>query len=151
MYHYPMDEFRIRDLEHLKSLWQDIYSESGRVDWSGMLPYYADDIRFRDSVQALRGKRRFAAMTRRLAGRSKRLRFIIRNAAMEEGLAFVEWEMVISYKRFPSSSIHGASRLLLRDGKIAEQRDYYDLWGDIFDAVPFLSAAYRLFMRRSFG
>jgi limonene-1,2-epoxide hydrolase len=146
-----MDEFRITSIEQLKSLWQDIYSAQGRVDWSGMLPYYADDIRFRDSVQAISGKRRFTAMTRRLARRSKKLRFIIHNAVMEGGLALVEWEMVISYKSFPSSSVFGASRLLLKDGKIAEQRDYYDLWGDIFDNIPFLSKAYRLFMRRSFG
>jgi ketosteroid isomerase-like protein len=146
-----MEEYRIRNIEQLKSLWQDIYSAQGRVDWSGMLPYYAEDIRFKDSVQYIKGKRRFAAMTRRLARRSKNLRFIIHNATMEGHLAFVEWEMVISYKRFPSSSVFGASRLLLRDGKIAEQRDYYDLWGDIFDNIPFFSKAYRVFMRRSFG
>lgn len=146
-----MDAIRIRDLDHLKRLWQDIYSPTGKVDWGGMLPYYAEDMRFRDSVQTIRGIRRFAAMTRRLARRSKNLRFIIHEASMSGDLAFVEWEMVISYTCFPSSSVYGASRLRLKDGKIVDQRDYYDLWGDIFDNVPFLSKVYRLFMKRSFG
>lgn len=146
-----MDEFRIRDIEHLKSLWRDIYAPSGGIDWSSMLPYYAEDIRFRDAVQEIRGQERFAAMTRRLAKRSRKLRFLIHNAVMEGDVAFLEWEMVISYWKFPESSVYGTSRLVLRDGKVAEQRDYFDLWGDIWDNIPFLARVYRFFMRRAFG
>ncbi len=146
-----LDGHRIRDLEHLKSLWRDIYSEEGTVDWSHMLPYYADDIHFRDAVQEIRGKRRFTAMTRRLAQRSKNLRFIIHDYLMNGNLAFIEWEMVISYKQFPKSSVYGSSRLILRDGKVADQRDYYDLWGDIYDNIPVFRRLYRSFMRWAFG
>lgn len=146
-----MDEFRIQSLEHLTSLWVDIYSKSGRVDWSGMLPYYSEDIHFKDAIQEIFGKRSFTAMTQRLAGRSKNLRFLIHNACMQGDLVFVEWEMVISYRRFPESSIFGSSRLLLRDGKVADQRDYYDLWGDIYDNIPLWHRFYRAFMRWAFG
>jgi ketosteroid isomerase-like protein len=146
-----MDDYRIRDIEHLTSLWRNIYSTSGKIDWSGMLPYYADDIRFKDAVQEIRGKERFTAMTRRLARRSKKLRFLIHQSCMQGDLAFVEWEMVISYKGFPESSVYGSSRLKLRDGKVADQRDYYDLWGDIFDNIPFVDRAYRAFMGWGFG
>lgn len=146
-----MDDLRIRDLEQLEALWLGIYDGAGRVDYRNMLPYYAEDIHFRDSVQELRGMRAFRAMTERLARRSKQLRFIIHSGLMEGDRAFIEWEMVITYKKFPSASVHGASRLRLRDGKIAEQRDYYDLWGDIFDRIPLWSRAYRRFMKRSFG
>lgn len=146
-----MDDFRIESFEQLKTLWQDIYSETGSVDWSGMLPYYADDIRFKDSVQEIRGKAPFEAMTRRLAKRSKNLRFLIHNGKLENDIAFVEWEMVMSYKRLPTSSIYGMSRLSLRGGKVAEQRDYYDLWGDIYDNIPVFRKLYRWFMRRVFG
>lgn len=146
-----MDKKKIRNIEHLISLWQDIYTKNGRIDWSGMLPYYADDIIFRDSIQEIHGKARFTAMTERLARRSKNLRFIVHNAVMRGETVFVEWEMVISYKRLPISSIYGSSRLRLRNGKVCEQRDYYDLWGDIFDNIPVLSALYRIFMKRVFG
>jgi hypothetical protein len=37
------------------------------------------------------------------------------------------------------------------DGRIAEQRDYYDLWGDIFDNIPWFKKMYRRFMHRKFG
>ena len=48
--------------------------------------------------------------------------------------------------------IYGASRLSLNErGKIVEQRDYYDLWGDIFDNIPAFRKPYRKFMRKHFG
>jgi len=109
-----MSEARIESLEQLLALWVDIYSASGGVDWSRMLPYYADDIHFKDSVQEIRGKERFSAMTERLAKRSRNLEFVIHNAVQRDDLVFVEWEMVISYKRYPKSSVYGSSRLILR-------------------------------------
>jgi hypothetical protein len=64
----------------------------------------------------------------------------------------MEWEMTISYKKNPSSVIYGASRLTLNEkGKIFEQRDYYDLWGDIFDNIPRFNKIYRKFMKRKYG
>jgi hypothetical protein len=73
-------------------------------------------------------------------------------AIMEGDIVFIEWEMTISYKKNPSSVLYGSSRITLNnEGKISEQRDYYDLWGDIFDNIPRFGKAYRRFMRRKFG
>jgi hypothetical protein len=146
-----MVESRIGDLAHFLSLWQNIYASPGKPAWDHIMPYYDEDIFFQDSVQRIRGKKEFLKMTRRLAKRSKNLEFLIHNSSMERDLVFIEWEMVISYKSLPKSSVYGSSRILLRGGKIVEQRDYYDLWGDIFDNIPFFGKAYRLFMRKAFG
>lgn len=145
------DAYRIESLDHLIRLWQDIYSSTGKVDWSTMLLYYSPDIHFRDAVQEIKGKKRFTAMTQRLAKRSKNLRFVVHRATMDGDLVFVEWEMIIAYKSFPESSVYGSSRLVLSQGKVVDQRDYYDLWGDIFDNIPFMAKVYRGFMRRAFG
>jgi hypothetical protein len=60
--------------------------------------------------------------------------------------------MTISFKKNPSSVLYGSSRLTLNnEGKIIEQRDYYDLWGDIFDNIPRFGKVYRRFMKRKFG
>lgn len=146
-----MDESRIRDLPHFLSLWQDVYASAGKPGWDHILLYYDKDIFFKDSIQEIRGIKNFSEMTRRLAKRSKNLEFLVRNSIMEGDLIFIEWEMVISYKSYPKSSVFGASRILLRDGKVLEQRDYYDLWGDIIDNIPFLRKGYRLFLRKRFG
>jgi len=133
-------------------LWSKTYNTEGKPDWSHILPYYADNIYFRDSIQEIRGKEEFTAMTERLTMRSKDLKMKIVHAVMEENTIFLEWEMTLSFKKYPSSVLYGSSRLTLNeDGNIAEQRDYYDLWGDIFDNIPRFGKAYRKFLIKKFG
>ena len=133
-------------------LWSKTYNTDGKPDWSHILPYYDDNIYFRDSIQELHGIEEFTAMTVRLTERSKDLKMNIIKAVAEENIIFIEWEMTISFKKNPSSILYGSSRLTLNnEGKIIEQRDYYDLWGDIFDNIPRFGKAYRRFMKRKFG
>jgi len=133
-------------------LWSKTYNTEGKPDWSHILPYYDDNILFRDSIQQIRGIEEFTAMTERLTKRSKDLKMKIVNTAMVENIIFLEWEMTLSFKKYPSSILYGSSRLTLNtEGKIAEQRDYYDLWGDIFDNIPRFGKAYRRFMIKKFG
>jgi limonene-1,2-epoxide hydrolase len=148
----PGTEYSIKDVETVKELWEKTYNTEGKPDWSHILPYYDNNIRFRDSVQELHGIEEFVAMTRRLTKRSKDLTMKIVNAGRQGNIFFIEWEMTIKFKKNPSSVIYGASRLTLNDeGKITEQRDYYDLWGDIFDNIPRFGKAYRRFMKKRFG
>jgi limonene-1,2-epoxide hydrolase len=136
----------------VKDLWSKTYNTEGKPDWSHILPYYDNNIYFRDSIQEIRGIEEFTAMTERLTKRSKDLKMNIVNAVMEENKIFIEWEMTLSFKKYPSSVLYGSSRLTLNDeGKITEQRDYYDLWGDIFDNIPRFGKAYRKFMKKKFG
>jgi limonene-1,2-epoxide hydrolase len=140
------------DVETIKDLWSKTYNTEGKPDWSHLLPYYDDQIYFRDSIQEIRGIEDFRAMTERLAKRSKDLKMKIVKAVQRENIVFIEWEMTIRYKKNPSSVLFGSSRLTLSEaGMIVEQRDYYDLWGDIFDNIPRFGKAYRSFMKRKFG
>ena len=140
------------DAESIKELWSKTYNTEGKPDWSHIIPYYANDIYFRDSIQEIHGLEEFTAMTERLAKRSKDLKMSIVRTAMHKNIIFVEWEMTIAYKKRPSSVLYGSSRLTINEeGKISEQRDYYDLWGDIFDNIPRFNKAYRRFMKRKFG
>ena len=147
----PNDEYIIHNLQQFIGLWTSIYDKDGRPDWSHILPYYHEQIYFRDCIQEIRGIDAFAAMTERLTKRSKEIEFLMHNSSMSDHIIFLEWEMIISYKKYPKSSVYGASRLTLREGKIIEQRDYYDLWGDIFDNIPFIKKGYRKFMKWKFG
>lgn len=145
-------EYRIESKEHLKELWTNIYNTEGKPDWSHILPYYDDAIYFCDSVQKIHGIEDFKEMTERLIVRSDNLKMDVKNTAQNGNVLFMEWEMSLSFKKYPNSSIYGASRVTLNEsGKIIEQRDYYDLWGDIFDNIPRFNKAYRKFMRKKFG
>jgi hypothetical protein len=133
-------------------LWSKTYNTEGKPDWSHILPYYDTNIYFKDTIQEIRGIENFTAMTVRLTERSKDLKMNIVNALMEGNIIFLEWEMTLSFKKYPSSILYGSSRLTLNaEGKIMEQRDYYDLWGDIFDNIPRFGKAYRKFLIRKFG
>jgi limonene-1,2-epoxide hydrolase len=138
--------------ESIRELWSKTYNTEGKPDWSHILPYYDDGIYFRDSIQELRGMEEFKAMTKRLTDRSNDLKMHIVKTAQHENDIFIEWEMTIKFKKNPKSVLYGSSRVTLNeDGKIIEQRDYYDLWGDIFDNIPRFGKAYRRFMKRKFG
>jgi len=139
-------------LELIKELWSKTYNTQGKPDWTHILPYYASNIYFRDSIQEIRGIEPFTAMTERLTARSKDLKMHLVHTMMEKNIVFMEWEMTLSFKKYPSSVLYGLSRLTINEeGKIAEQRDYYDLWGDIFDNIPRFGKAYRKFMIKKFG
>jgi hypothetical protein len=145
-------DYKITSVEIVRELWSKTYNTEGKPDWSHILPYYDKDIHFRDSVQELRGIEEFTAMAERLTKRSKDLSMKIVSAVQKENIVFLEWEMTIKFKKNPSSVLYGTSRLTLNEeGKITEQRDYYDLWGDIFDNIPRFGKAYRRFMKKRFG
>jgi len=145
-------EKKIVSIDLVKELWSKTYNTQGKPDWSHILPYYADTIYFRDSIQEIRGIEPFTQMTIRLTERSKDLKMHLVHIMMEKNIVFMEWEMTLSFKKYPSSVLYGASRLTINEeGKIAEQRDYYDLWGDIFDNIPRFGKAYRRFMIKKFG
>lgn len=139
-------------IDEIKELWSKTYNREGKPDWAHILPYYDENIYFKDSIQEIKGLDEFKKLTERLASRSKDLKMKIVNAIMDKNIVFLEWEMTISYKKNPSSILYGASRLTFNDkGKIIEQRDYYDLWGDIFDNIPRFNKIYRNFMKKKFG
>lgn len=143
---------KITQIQTIKELWSKTYNTEGHPDWSHILPFYAEDVHFRDTVQEIHGIEKFTEMTERLAKRSKDLKMHIVNAAMIGDKAFIEWEMTLSFKKYPSAVLYGCSRITLNDeGKIKAQRDYYDLWGDIFDNIPRFGKAYRKFMIKKFG
>lgn len=139
-------------LELVKELWEKTYNTDGKPDWSHILPYYDDNIHFRDCIQGIKGIVDFKNMTARLTERSKDLNMKLVKAVQQGNDIFIEWEMTISYKKYPSSVLYGLSRLSINEnGKIIEQRDYYDLWGDIFDNIPHFGTRYRKFMKKKFG
>ncbi|MGD9908299.1 MAG: nuclear transport factor 2 family protein [Mesotoga sp.] len=147
-----MDGFCIEGADQIRELWSKTYNTEGKPDWSHILPYYDDNILFKDTIQEIRGIEEFKKMTERLAERSKELKMAVLRVIKEDNVVFVEWEMTILFKKTRTSVIYGASRLSISEGgKIIEQRDYYDLWGDIFDNIPSFRKPYRRFMRKHFG
>ena len=138
--------------ERVRELWSKTYNREGKPDWSHIFPYYHDEIVFQDSIQRVEGITAFKALCNRLTGRCEQLNMDILDVVGDDRVIFFQWKMQTIFRRFPSSPVYGSSKLTLgEDGRIVEQRDYYDLWGDIFDGIPGVRRAYRWFMRKYFG
>ncbi|QMS85223.1 nuclear transport factor 2 family protein [Candidatus Xianfuyuplasma coldseepsis] len=136
----------------IKEYWSKTYNKDGKPDWSHIFPFYHEDIRFQDSIQVVEGFDNFEKMCNRLTKRTKSLEMDLLNINKNDNVILMEWIMTMSFRRSPKTRMYGTTRLTLHeDGRIIEQRDYYDLWGDIFDNVPVWRRIYRWFMRTFFG
>lgn len=142
----------ILDMEKVKELWSITYNTDGKPDWSHIFKYYHDDIIFQDTIQRIEGKEDFIAMCDRLTKRSQQLQMEIVSIAQNDNIIFFEWIMTMMFKKYPSTPLYGSTKLTIsEDGRIKEQRDYYDLWGDIFNNIPRFGKMYRKFLIKKFG
>ncbi len=138
--------------ENILALWSKTYNTDGKPDWSHIFPYYHEGIVFQDSIQRIEGIDAFKALCKRLTDRCQELKMDISFISKKEDTIIFDWTMTMVFKKFPSTPIYGATKLTLHpDGRIMEQRDYYDLWGDIFNGIPWFKKPYRRFMRKKFG
>ncbi|MFO7638836.1 MAG: nuclear transport factor 2 family protein [bacterium] len=147
-----VERLRPLDVSVVRELWSKTYNSAGKPDWTHIYPYYHPEVVFQDSIQRTEGKEEFVALCERLTRRCEKLQMDIHTVAGSGNTIFMDWKMTMVFRRFPSTPVYGSTRLTLHeDGRIIEQRDYYDLWGDIFNGVPWFRGIYRRFMRRFFG
>lgn len=140
------------NIDTIRILWSKTYNANGKPDWSHIYPYYHPQVVFQDSIQRIEGIEEFVALCERLTERCEMLRMDIHAIAQNANIVLMDWTMTMVFKKSPSTPIYGSTKLVLHeDGRIIEQRDYYDLWGDIFNGIPHFKKPYRKFMRKYFG
>jgi len=140
------------DIHTVRELWSRTYNTNGKPDWSHLYPYYHPEVVFEDSIQRIEGIEAFSALCERLAKRCESLQMEILSIAQESNIILMDWVMTMAFKKYPSTPLYGSTRLTLHeDGRIIHQRDYFDLWGDIFNGIPYFKKTYRKFMRKNFG
>jgi limonene-1,2-epoxide hydrolase len=142
----------VLDMDTIKALWSKTYNREGKPDWSHIFRYYHKDVVFQDTIQRIEGIDDFIAMCNRLTKRTTQLHMEIVSIAQNENVIMFDWVMTMMFKKYPNTPIYGATKIVLsEDGLIKEQRDYYDLWGDIFNNIPRFGRMYRRFLIRKFG
>jgi limonene-1,2-epoxide hydrolase len=139
-------------IDRVLDLWTKTYNLQGKPDWSHLFPYYHDEIVFQDSIQRIEGKEAFMAMCGRLTGRCEELNMEILSIAQDGSTIIFDWIMTMAFRRFPSTPLYGCTKLTVGENhQIIQQRDYFDIWGDIFNGIPYFKKMYRRFMHRYFG
>lgn len=140
------------NIETVKELWSKTYNTAGKPDWSHIFPYYHKDLVFQDTIQRIEGIGEFTEMCNRLTARSNELKMEIVSIAQNGDVIIFDWIMTLIFKKYPSTPMYGSTKLKIsEDGYIIEQRDYYDLWGDIFNNIPRFGKMYRRFLVKKFG
>jgi limonene-1,2-epoxide hydrolase len=144
--------FKPINIEIVKDLWSKTYNTEGKPDWSHIFPYYHKDIIFQDTIQRIEGIEDFTAMCNRLTKRTHQLNMEIVSIAQNDNIIIFDWIMTMMFKKYPSTPMYGSTKLTISDdGHILQQRDYYDLWGDIFNNIPYWNKMYRRFLVKKFG
>ena len=139
-------------IDAVKEHWSKTYNKEGKPDWSHIFPFYHDEIVFEDSIQKIEGIDDFLKMCNRLTKRCRSLHMEILNVTKHDNVIMLEWIMTMAFRIFPSTPMYGITRLTLHeDGRIIKQRDYYDLWGDIYNGIPIFRRIYRFFLKLFFG
>jgi limonene-1,2-epoxide hydrolase len=147
-----VNEIKPVDIEIVKELWSKTYNTEGKPDWSHIFPYYHKDIVFQDTIQRIEGIEAFTEMCNRLTKRTHQLNMEIISIAQNGNSIIFDWVMTMIFKKYPSTPIYGATKLTIgENGQILQQRDYYDLWGDIFNNIPYWNKMYRRFLIKKFG
>ena len=148
----PEPDRRELNIASVKELWSQTYNTSGKPDWSHVYRYYHPDIVFQDTIQRIEGIAEFVALCERLTERCKSLHMDIHAIAQHDNVILMDWTMTMAFGKYPATPVYGSTKLVLHeDGRIIEQRDYYDLWGDIFNGIPYFKKPYRRFLRKRFG
>ena len=138
--------------ETIRQLWSKTYNTNGKPDWSHIYAYYHDEVVFQDTIQRIEGKKEFIELCKRLTNRCKELNMELGTIFASGNEFMFDWTMTMMFTKFPSTPIYGCTKLTLHaDGRIISQRDYYDLWGDIFNGIPWFKKPYRKFLHKKFG
>jgi ketosteroid isomerase-like protein len=107
-------------------------------------PYYADDVVFIDPIQTVRGREEFLEMNKRLIRRAKSLRFDVHTLTGDDASLFATWTMHLAMRGpAPTMTIDGVTHCTLRDGRITQHRDYWDLLGAAMNTIPLAGPVYR--------
>jgi limonene-1,2-epoxide hydrolase len=153
----PLDDsetgrLKTLDINTVRELWSKTYNAHGKPDWSHLYPYYHPKVVFQDSIQRIEGIEEFVALCERLTKRCESIQMEILSVAQNSNIILMDWIMTTAFKKYPSTPVYGSTKLTLHeDGRIIEQRDYFDLWGDILNGIPLIKKPYRRFMHRVFG
>jgi SnoaL-like protein len=124
---------------------RDILSSFGLDGESGLsrlAELYDPEIVFCDPLQTLTGREAFIAMNRRIIRRARSLSFDVKEAMGDADRLFLTWAMNYRPHRGPTILFEGATFARLRDGLIAEQRDYWDLLSSVAHSLPGIRGVY---------
>mgnify|MGYP001478901331 CR=1 FL=1 len=109
---------------------------------------YAEDARFRDPFNQVRGRAAITAIFRHMFTQVEAPRFVVTEQVAEGAQAFLVWEFHF-LRGGHSLCIHGGSHLKFNaDGLVSEHRDYWDAAEELYARLPLIGPLMRWLQRQ---
>jgi ketosteroid isomerase-like protein len=115
---------------------------------AGLSQLYAEEMRFQDPLISIEGRAEFERVMGSFVSNARQLRIEVLDHAEQGDRAFITWRMWFAPRWGRGITIEAVSHLRLREGRVVEQRDYWDLVDSLVSRLPWASRAYHGFMRR---
>ena len=129
--------------ELLVLLGDDPQAAFGRID-----DLYAEDIFFEDPLTRLHGRDAFHRMNRQLVALAREFHVDVHERAVAGDSIFLAWTFHYRVKFGPLLHVPGVTRARVRDGKVVEHRDYWDLLSSLLETIPGLRTLQRRLVER---
>jgi len=124
----------------------DFYKDLGRHSIQKLDAIYHPDVRFIDPVGEHRGLPQVEHYFSHLLDTTQSCDFEVTTMLAENDKAIARWQMKMRHPRIGSGKevlLDGVSELLIEDGKIKQQTDFYDLGTMIYEHIPVLGSLIR--------
>jgi len=119
---------------------------------SGLQRFYAEDCRFRDPFNDVRGLPALEMIFSHMFDQLDAPRFIVRDRVVEMPRVLLTWDFEFRFHRWQprvTQRIHGASLLSFDDaGLVAVHRDYWDAAEELYEKLPGIGGLMRLLKRQ---
>jgi steroid Delta-isomerase len=123
------------------------------ADTRRIAEFYADDARFKDPFNEVRGHAAIARVFDHMYVALDRPRFVVRNVLAEGDQCFLGWDFLFRFRRFSTAveqCVRGGTHLVFADdGRIAVHRDYWDAAEELYEKLPAVGALMRWLKRRA--
>ena len=122
------------------------------ADLARLDTFYADDARFKDPFNEVRGVPAIRRIFEHMYASLDRPRFVVREAIVQGDQCFLVWDFLFRMKRFRRDElcVRGGSHLRYgADGRIVEHRDYWDAAEELYEKLPGIGALMRWLKRRA--
>ncbi|MGM0905538.1 MAG: nuclear transport factor 2 family protein [Pseudomonadota bacterium] len=118
---------------------KDFYDELKTENLDDLDDLYHEEISFTDPIQHVVGLEDFRKYLNHTMENVEYCHFAFDDECVGEGQAFLAWQMRYAHPKLANGMeiiLPGVSYLTFEDGKIREQRDYYDLGAMLYEHVP---------------
>ncbi|KQY90463.1 MULTISPECIES: nuclear transport factor 2 family protein [Roseateles] len=120
------------------------YETLQSADLDRLIGLYAEDCRFKDPFNDVRGRAALRRVFEHMFETLKAPRFVITTVFVEGDQCFLAWDFHTG-----DLVIRGASHLRFdAAGLVADHRDYWDAAEELYEKLPVLGALMRLLKRR---